>query len=293
MQVELHKIYANPMMRAFKPVQEYSGDTFSAPQPDFDTYEPQGTTGFQGTQIDKKGYNPEGLPREEENPSSADSGDTYISREQAKYIYDKMKYQFDFEEFFNGMNVELEHKDITNGNVVLTAKIVVAHLKENPHYYSMLKKYVEKEDAVALASPDGTINGAPKPKDVKKIRKQLNTESKMIRLQDIIMENSAQGYVQNRVNLAKIVVIMEKVLPAVDKSVATKLTEIFAEVSNITNTMNTTPYKRTEESLAAWRLAEAALYAKICEMKEEVEKLCESDKVNVKPLVKALAEIIN
>ncbi len=37
------------------------------------------------------------------------------------------------------MNVELEHRDITRGNLLLTAKIVVAHLKEVPDYYTQLK----------------------------------------------------------------------------------------------------------------------------------------------------------
>jgi hypothetical protein len=45
---------------------EYTGDTFSAPQPDFDRDSQYTTTGFQGTKIDMKGYNPEGLKRIEE-----------------------------------------------------------------------------------------------------------------------------------------------------------------------------------------------------------------------------------
>lgn len=114
----------------------------------------------------------------------------------------------------------------------------------------------------------------------------------MIRLQDIIMENNtAQGHTENRVSLIKIAVIMEKVLPSVDKSVATRLTELFAEVSDITSTLNATPY--TKFNMEGWEFAKAALYAKIVEMKVEVEKLCESDKVDVKPLVKALDEIIH
>lgn len=50
---------------------EYTGDTFSAPQPDFNTYDKYKPTKFQGTQLDKKGYNPEGLPEpldEKEGP---------------------------------------------------------------------------------------------------------------------------------------------------------------------------------------------------------------------------------
>ena len=45
---------------------------------------------------------------------------------------------FDIHELKNGMNVELEHKDITNGDPLLTCKIALAHLKENPNYYQLL-----------------------------------------------------------------------------------------------------------------------------------------------------------
>jgi len=40
--------------------------------------------------------------------------------------------------------VEMEHQDVTNGNIVKTAKIAAAHLKEKPKYYTLLKKYIEK-----------------------------------------------------------------------------------------------------------------------------------------------------
>ncbi len=82
-----------------------------------------------------------------------------------------------------GMNVEMEHQDVTNGNVVKTAKIAAAHLTEKPNYYTLLKKYVEKKKdeqgfpiGVGLNLPGGSINAAPKPKDVKKVRKVLDSE---------------------------------------------------------------------------------------------------------------------
>lgn len=115
-----------------------------------------------------------------------------ISREQSDKILDKMGYKFNPTEFFLGMNVELEHQDVTKGNVVKTAKIAAAHLKENPKYYSLLIKNVEKKvseqmagaapaaaaPAMGLVGPGGVIRGAPKPKDVKKMRKALNKEKK-------------------------------------------------------------------------------------------------------------------
>lgn len=44
-----------------------------------------------------------------------------------------------------GMNVELEHVDITNGDPILTAKIALAHLKEIPDYYTRLAKMEKKK----------------------------------------------------------------------------------------------------------------------------------------------------
>jgi hypothetical protein len=116
------------------------------------------------------------------------SGDTYIGKEEAKRIYDQMGYDFDFDEFYKGMNVELEHQDVTEGSLVKTAMIAAAHLRENPSYYTLLLKYVERKNediggvvgaapnAPGLVGPGGYIRGAPKPKDVKKMRKLLDKE---------------------------------------------------------------------------------------------------------------------
>jgi len=49
------------------------------------------------------------------------------------------KYPFDPKELRMGLKVELEHKDITGGDPVMTMKITLAHLKENPKYYTILK----------------------------------------------------------------------------------------------------------------------------------------------------------
>lgn len=68
-----------------------------------------------------------------------------VTKDEARRIYKLMHYTFDFNEFYTGMNVELEHADVTNGELVATAKIAAAHLKENPKYYTLLKQYVEKK----------------------------------------------------------------------------------------------------------------------------------------------------
>jgi len=115
------------------------------------------------------------------------SGDTYIGKEEAMRIYKNMGYNFNPAEFYMGMNVELEHQDVTEGSLVKTAMIAAAHLKEIPNYYSLLKKHVEnptvKEDGaptggIGLNLSGGYINAAPKPKDVKNIRKTLNKEKR-------------------------------------------------------------------------------------------------------------------
>lgn len=40
--------------------------------------------------------------------------------------------------FHRGLNVELEHRDVTGGDPILTAKIALAHLRERPDYYERL-----------------------------------------------------------------------------------------------------------------------------------------------------------
>ena len=108
------------------------------------------------------------------------SGDTYISKDEAKRIYDKMGYDFDLDQFVLGMNTELEHQDVTGGDLEQTAKIAAAHIREVPDYYTKLKQSVESktEDVGGLVGTDGSINGAPKPKDVKKMRNTLDRENR-------------------------------------------------------------------------------------------------------------------
>ena len=43
-------------------------------------------------------------------------------------------------EMKKGMEVEKEHNDITKGDKEMIHKIVMAHLKEDKHYYSKLEK---------------------------------------------------------------------------------------------------------------------------------------------------------
>lgn len=47
-------------------------------------------------------------------------------------------------EFQSGLNVELEHRDITCGDPLLTARIAAAHFRERKDYYVRLRRYVER-----------------------------------------------------------------------------------------------------------------------------------------------------
>ncbi len=50
--------------------------------------------------------------------------------------------KFSLDEFLDGINIELEHgtinpkTNVTNDNLLITAKIALAHLNEFPNYYN-------------------------------------------------------------------------------------------------------------------------------------------------------------
>lgn len=72
-----------------------------------------------------------------------------FSIDEAREIGNKLGINFelyDLEQFRLGLSVELEHgsrdpeTNVTNSDPLLTGKIVWAHLKEIPDYYTRLKK---------------------------------------------------------------------------------------------------------------------------------------------------------
>jgi len=66
-----------------------------------------------------------------------------LTRGQTDRLFKAMKLdpkKFSPEQFHMGMNVEFEHKDVTKGDLKMTAKIALAHLRELPDYYTRLKK---------------------------------------------------------------------------------------------------------------------------------------------------------
>jgi hypothetical protein len=77
----------------------------------------------------------------------------WISAKEVQTIADKAKLdisKFEIKQLIQGYKIELEHgkgdpeTNVTNSDPVMTLKIAVAHLKEDPHYYTKLKK-VERE----------------------------------------------------------------------------------------------------------------------------------------------------
>ena len=66
-----------------------------------------------------------------------------ITKQQAKETGDALRVDWrttDLEQFRMGLEVELEHKNVTGGDLELTGMIALAHLDENAHYYTALKK---------------------------------------------------------------------------------------------------------------------------------------------------------
>lgn len=87
----------------------------------------------------------------------------------AKAIGDSLRVDWnkvDIEEFKKGLSVESEHDDGSELDVVDSekdlAKIVLAHLKEKPDYYSRLKK-VEEDGVPANSISGGGIAGLKEP----------------------------------------------------------------------------------------------------------------------------------
>lgn len=110
----------------------------------------------------------------------------------------------------------------------------------------------------------------------------------MIRFRDILFEHQSK---ERRLNLMKLEVLMEKLLPSLTKAESTKLTQICTEIHQMASELNETPYK-VSNAHPEWSIVKLALRSKLIEAKEEVSKLLESDKVDVRPFVKALDEFI-
>jgi len=62
--------------------------------------------------------------------------------------------KYDANEFYMGINVELEHgtvdpaTNVTDDDPTMTAKIALAHLNEIPNYYTLLEEMEEKGESM-------------------------------------------------------------------------------------------------------------------------------------------------
>lgn len=66
--------------------------------------------------------------------------------------------EFDLTQVLMGVQVELEHTDLTKGKLEPTMMIALAHLREIPDYYTRLRK-MEDEYEEELMSEEGVENG--------------------------------------------------------------------------------------------------------------------------------------
>jgi biotin-(acetyl-CoA carboxylase) ligase len=110
----------------------------------------------------------------------------------------------------------------------------------------------------------------------------------MIRMKDILLENIKE----NRVSLVKLQTILEKIVPELTDTQAKGLMEIFSELTMFSSAMNSLPYTVKEYKLNEWQLVVASFNAKLLEMKQEVTKLSENDKINCNSLMKAIDELL-
>jgi hypothetical protein len=66
-----------------------------------------------------------------------------ITRRQAKVIGNKLKVNWrrvDIEEFRLGLQEEEEHSNVVGDDPLMWGRIALVHLKENKHYYTILKE---------------------------------------------------------------------------------------------------------------------------------------------------------
>ncbi len=89
-----------------------------------------------------------------------------ISDNKVLYIAKMLGYEGKSDQIIKGYNEELEHKDIADNHVEVV-KVAMAHLKENPNYYTKLDKCMNT-DILEFVEPE-------KKKEEKKEEKKNNT----------------------------------------------------------------------------------------------------------------------
>ena len=88
-----------------------------------------------------------------------------FTKVQASLLARKMRVNFSYDgftlaAFCDGLNVELEHQDVTGGDPELTAMIALAHLRERPDYYDLLPLATAAGRATALETATRRVGDA-------------------------------------------------------------------------------------------------------------------------------------
>ncbi len=65
--------------------------------------------------------------------------------------------------FQQGLKAELEHRDVTHGDLLMTGRIALAHLREDPYYYARHARMEAEADAYwkGRTKPSPTLGGGP------------------------------------------------------------------------------------------------------------------------------------
>lgn len=85
-----------------------------------------------------------------------------IRMETARKVADRLGARdVDIHQFRRGLEVELEHRNVTRGNLLTTGKIALAHLKEKRDYYSRLEAVEGRpKGSASLVEQDQSIRSA-------------------------------------------------------------------------------------------------------------------------------------
>jgi len=103
-----------------------------------------------------------------------------------------------------------------------------------------------------------------------------------IRLTKMLNEN-----MENKISLAKIQIIMEKILPELKKNNLEKIQNKCSEIHQMAEMLNNTPY--TIHGVDKWNILKATMMAALLEVRQDLLAIKETD---VTVLVKALDEVI-
>jgi hypothetical protein len=93
--------------------------------------------------------------------------------------------------------------------------------------------------------------------------------------------------IENRISLAKIQIIMEKIVPELKKKNLEKIQNKCNEIHKMADMLNNTPY--TIHGVDKWNILKTTMMAALLEVREDLLAIKETD---VTVLVKALDEVI-